>query len=71
MARTPFDGLAPEIVAMILVEVDFADSTSLLSLACTSEATFTAIAPRLFKTVRLWLHEESEAHISAQANQLI
>lgn len=49
MARTPFDGLAPEIVAMILAEVDFADSTSLLALACTSKGTFTAIAPRLFK----------------------
>lgn len=56
---------------MILVDLDFADSSSLLAFACTSKASFAAAAPRLYKTVRIWLEDESQATVSEKANQLL
>jgi hypothetical protein len=71
MARTPFDRLPAEIVSMIVVDLDFVDPSSLLALACTSKASFAAAAPRLYKTVRIWLEDESQATISEKASQLL
>lgn len=71
MARTPFDRLPAEIVSMIMVDLDFVDPSSLLALACTSKASFAAAAPRLYKTVRIWLEDESQATISGKANRLL
>jgi hypothetical protein len=56
---------------MILVDLDFADSSSLLAFACTSKASFAAAAPRLYKTVRIWLDDESQAIVSKNANKLL
>ncbi|KAJ5369077.1 uncharacterized protein N7496_008837 [Penicillium cataractarum] len=70
MALTPFDRLPPEIVSMILVDLDFADSSSLLALACTSKASFAVTASHLYKTVRVWLKDESEVTLAREPNRL-
>ncbi|KAJ5896905.1 uncharacterized protein N7473_006304 [Penicillium subrubescens] len=71
MARMSFDRLPTEIVSMILIDLDSVDPSGLLAFACTNKAHFAAAVPRLYKTVRIWLEDESPATISEKANQLL